>query len=196
MSPTITLLIGPDSTVFHASQDLLCRLPFFRAALQGEFREAATRQITMPEDDASSMAALIEFLYTGSYTYAYHATSEAESDTDVPGADLAEGAFHIGVHATAAKYGSAALVEAALGAFVYVLGRLQGVEVLRLWRAAYTRELLIATVVEMQEAVGFKAGAKALVRELCVAHPVEMERVAVEVPGLVLDLLRLVVCAD
>lgn len=195
MSPTITLLIGPDSTVFSASRDLLCGLPFFRAALLGEFREASSRSITMPEDTPRSVAALIEFLYTGAYTYPYHAVSEADADA-VPTADLAEGAFHIAVYATASKYGCAPLGDAALGAFMYVLGQLKGVGVLRLWKAAYAHDLLLAAVQEHEHLVVFRAGLKTLLKELCVGHMVEMERMAVETPALVLDLLRLVVCTD
>lgn len=43
MSPTVTLTAGPDAKEIKASQGILCQLPFFRAALEGEFREATTK---------------------------------------------------------------------------------------------------------------------------------------------------------
>lgn len=196
MSPTVTLLVGPDATVFHASHDILCRLPFFRAALQGEFREAADRRITMPEDEPQTVAALIEFLYTGCYTYPYHTPSEASTEADAPAADLDEGAYHVGVYATAYKYGCTALVEAALKAFMFVLGQLKGVDVLRLWKGAYSKELLLKAVQGMQDVGEFKAGLPQLLKEMYMAHPTEMERTSVDYPALLHDLLRLVVCSE
>lgn len=196
MSPTVTLLVGPDATVFHASHDILCRLPFFRAALQGEFREAADRRITMPEDEPQTVAALIEFLYTRCYTYPYHTPSEASSEPDAPAADLDEGAYHIGVYATAFKYDCTALVEGALKAFMFVLGELKGVDVLRLWKGAYAKELLLKAVHGMEDVGEFRAGLPQLLKEMYMEHPTEMERTSVDFPALLHDLLRLVVCGE
>lgn len=196
MSPTVTLLIGSDATVFHASQDILCRLPFFRAALQGEFREAADRRITMPEDEPQTVAALLEFLYTGSYTYPYHTPSEATDESDGPAADLDEGAYHVGVYATAYKYGCTGLVEAALKAFMFVLGQLKGVDVLRLWKGAYAKDLLLKAVTGKEDVGAFRTGLPTLLKEMYTAHPTEMERTSVDYPALLHDLLRLVVCNE
>lgn len=201
MSPTVTLLIGPDGTVFNASQDLLCRLPFFRAALHGEFREATTRKITMPEDDPHTVAALIEFLYTGVYTYPYHTASEAVVADETggpppPAPDIDEGAYHVGVYATASKYGCTGLVDAAMKAFMFVLGQLKGVDVLRLWKIAYAKELVLGSVQRHEDVAEFRTGLPVLLKELYLAHPTEMERTSVDYPALLHDLLRLVVCDE
>ena len=52
---------------FYIHESIICRLDFFRIALQGGFKEASTKLIKMPEDDPLFMACLVEFLYTGSY---------------------------------------------------------------------------------------------------------------------------------
>lgn len=43
MSPTVTPTAGPDAKEIQASQGILCQLPFFRAALEGVFREATAK---------------------------------------------------------------------------------------------------------------------------------------------------------
>lgn len=197
MSPTITLLIGPDATaVFHAPQDILCRLPFFRAALLGEFREASTHDIAMPEDAPQSVAALIEFLYTGRYSYPFSTSREDIEEDGAPGTDLEEGLFHVGVYGTAHKYGCTELEDAARKAFVFVLLQLEGVEVLRLWKAAYAQEMPLSVVQDENGMDGFRSELPGLMRGLFADHPTEMERTGVEYPALVLDLFKLVVSID
>ena len=70
-APMVTLKVGNASTgifSFQVHEPLLCKLKFFKAALQGGFKEASTRVIEMPEDDPVAMASSVEFLYTGDYT--------------------------------------------------------------------------------------------------------------------------------
>lgn len=191
MAPTVTLFIGPDLVVFHVSHVLLCTLPFFRAALQGEFREAIEQEIKMPSDQPEHVSAMIEYLYTDSYTYAYSRQPDVESVA--PPADLAEGSFHVGVYATAFKYDCQALVKASLESFVAVLTRLRGVDVIRLWRVAYDQELHLSAVEEHTNLVEFRKGLGALLKGLYVTDRREMGRTAEEHPSLVDDLLRLVV---
>lgn len=194
MSSSVKLLIGPDpAVVFYSSQDILCRLPFFRAALQGGFREASTGEITMPEDEPHTVAALIEFLYTGRYVYPFRPSSEAVDDEQLPEPDLVEGAYHVGVYATAHKYECTGLQDEALKAFMFVLRELKGIDVLRLWKCAYARDLRLGVVKDDTEMCEFRRGLPALVRELIEAHLAEIEETAVEYPMLMLDLLGLVV---
>lgn len=197
MSPIVKLLVGPDpAVVFYASKDTLCRLPFFRAALQGGFREASTHEMTMPDDEPYTVAALIEFQYTGHYAYPFRASSEAADEEQLPVADLTEGAYHVGVYATAHRYGCTGLEEEARKAFVIVLVELKGIEVLRLWKCAYARELRLAAVKDDEEMCGFRSGLAALVRELVAGHLTEMEETVVEYPMLALDLLSLVTASE
>ena len=65
-----TLEVGnEDSGIynFHVHESILCELDFFKATLQGGFKEASTKLIKMPEDDPLFMACLVEFLYHGNY---------------------------------------------------------------------------------------------------------------------------------
>lgn len=191
MSKNVTLLVGADKTMLNVSQEILCRLPFFRAALQGNFREASEQAINMPEDEPQDVIALVEFLYTGRYTYPYHA--DAESKLANPAPDLAEGLYHVAVYATAHKYGCLELVATALDLFMYVLGQMKGMDVVRLWKGAYSMNLLLQEVEGEQKALEFKRRLSGLMKELYTKHRVEMETVAAEYPVLVSDLLRLVV---
>lgn len=72
-SPMITLKVGPDTlehpaVILYAHSEVLQKLPFFAAALSGNFLEATTHVIKMPEDNPEIVAKLIQFLYTGTYT--------------------------------------------------------------------------------------------------------------------------------
>lgn len=191
MARTVTLVIGPDSVEFHVSQTLLCTLPFFRAALQGEFIEASEQQIKMPEDEPKEVSAMIEFLYTGGYTYAHPPRQGVDSGTSP--ADLEEGSFHVGVYTTAFKYDCQDLVKASLLSFIGVLIRLKSIDVIRLWKVAYEKELLLSKVEEDPNLIQFRGGLVALLKELYVTHREEIYSTSVEHPTLIADLLRLVV---
>lgn len=145
----------------------------------------------MPEDDAHHVAALIEYLYTGGYTYSY--TPPSASATDAAPADLEEGSFHVGVYATAFKYDCQPLVKASLTSFVGVLRQLKGIDVIRLWEVAYDRELLLATVHGDKDLVGFRQGLVTLLKELYTNQREEMDRTSAGHPALINDLLGLVV---
>lgn len=190
-SPIVQLLVGLDNVEFHAYEAILCRLPFFSAALQGEFRESAEKKITMVEDDPGAVAALIEFLYTGSYTYAYRTTPMDAKDA--PACDLAEGSFHVGVYSVAFKYDCQQLVDAAVRSFMYVLKQLAGMDVIKLWETAYVKGLVLSEW-ENDGGLGeFKGGLAALLKGVYGTHREEMEAMVAEYPALASDFLRLVV---
>lgn len=195
MSPIVTIFVGPDSVEFHAYQDTLCRLPFFRAALQGEFREASEKKITMPEDEPEIISALIEFLYTGSYTYTYdpEATTVSETTEDTPVSDLTEGSFHVSVYTVAFKYDCQLLVRAAVASFTHVLKQLNGISVIRLWKAAYAKGLFLSECENDGDLDEFKGGLAKLLKVLYETDREEMESTISEYPALSSDFLRLVV---
>lgn len=68
-SPITTLIVGPgpEPTTFYVHTEGLLRLPFFAAALQGDFLEAHSNVIRMPEDNPEIVSKLIEYLYTDQY---------------------------------------------------------------------------------------------------------------------------------
>ncbi|RPB06942.1 hypothetical protein P167DRAFT_609774 [Morchella conica CCBAS932] len=199
MSPIATLLVGPKPDVFHVYERIVCRLPFFTAALNGQFREASHKRILMPEDDPSSIAALVEFLYTGHYTYPHISedkssspdVSEDESfSSDVPLVDSAEGIFHIGVYVVASKYDCQELSKAAIVSVANVLDGLKGIESVRLWKEAYQSGLNLGHVKDFPELNSKMVG---MLKEVYAEHQEEMAMTVKDIPELGNDLLKLMV---
>lgn len=146
MAPIITLFVGQERTKLHVHEDLLCKLEFFQACLSGYFREASAKTINMPEDHPNIVSALVEYLHTKSYTYPYEAKepqeSTKQSEVGVGGVselteDFDEGLFHLAVYELAWKYIYEKLIEVAQKRLHVVMGRLNDIDILRLWKAAY-----------------------------------------------------------
>lgn len=194
MSRVVTLHVGSNKSELHAHESILCRLPFFRAALQGHFKEASEAAITMPEDDPETIGAMIEFLYTGSYSYAFKAQENPSTDqvNDIPVSDVTQGSFHVAVYAVASKYDCETLVNGSLRNFTYVLKQLAGMDVIELWKAAYVKGLYLTQFEGDADLTTFMEGLPRLVRDAYRAHREEMESVVVEYPVLGSDLLRIV----
>lgn len=193
MSPTITLSAGPDGTKLYANEDTLARLPFFAAALQGGFKESFDKIINMPQDKPHAVAAMIEFLYTGSYSYAYIPTT-GDTTGNVSLATLAEGRFHIAVCSTASKYGCVVLRDGALKAFKAVLGDTSDLERLRLWQAVYSDELDLPELKDDPQMLGTFSGQEELRRwigALFSEYRDEMDTAMLDDQYLARDLLRL-----
>lgn len=193
MSPIATLRVGKKQIEFHAYEDILCRLPFFRAALKGKFKEATEKVIDMPEDEPEIISALVEFLYTGVYTYTYQPreTAFSEDASNTPIRDLTQGLFHVDVYATASKYDCPLLVEGAVRNFTAVLKELKGIDIVRLWKAAYAKGLYLSEWGTDEVLREFKDGLGKLVTVLYSTHREEMEGTMSEFPALGCDLLRL-----
>lgn len=192
MSPIATLYVGPGSVKFHAYQDSLCKLPFFQAALRGNFKEATEQVITMPEDDPSRVSALIEFLYTGNYTYQYDPERTPLRQGSIrPVGDLKEGLFHVGVHVIASKYDCPPLVAIAMTNFTLVVTELTSIDALRLWKTAYSEGLQLPG--QRQDYALYRAGQGLVswVQGLFDDHREEMEKTMAEYPELSCELLRI-----
>ena len=57
--------VGPDKTVFHVHQNLLFDAsPVFKAGFSGDFKEAAERSMSLPDDDKHTLGRMIHWLYT------------------------------------------------------------------------------------------------------------------------------------
>lgn len=179
ISRTITLIIGPDRTEFRVPEVVLCRLPFFRAALQGGFKEASEKVISMPEDVPAAISALIEFLYTGRYTYA----------ADNPAGDFKQGAFHAAVYAAASKYGYQEMLSDVLRFFGNVLRQQRGLGVIALLKVASANGLNLALLEPDQDSRAFMAALPKLVVDLYSSHREEMDAMVLENPVLASDLL-------
>lgn len=193
MSPTVTLAAGPEAKEIYASHGILCQLPFFRAALEGEFREATEKKISMPDDDLHSVAALVEFLYTGLYTYSFH---NKETEPGIPAGDVAEGSFHVFVYATANRCGCQQLVDASLASFLHVMRQLKGIDVLHLWVIAYEQGLVLDAVVDGSSESTLVQELGKLLKGLYKTDREEMDRTTVDHPILIGDFLRHVLSRD
>lgn len=192
MSPVVALHVGPDAVVFYAQEATLCRVPFFRAALQGQFREAEEKKITMPEEKPEIISALIEHTCTGNYTYIY-AVDATTDQNGAPTPDLAQGCFHVGVYAVASAYDWPPLVSDALDNFVSVLSQLRGMEIVRLWQAAYEKGLTLPVCAGTGRLVVFEKVLPKLLKELYKTDGEEMDNMVAEFPALASDFMRFLV---
>lgn len=192
MSPIVAIHVGPDAVIFHAYEAILCQISFFKAALQGGFLEATENKIMMPEETSEIFSALIEHLYTGSYTY----THKPNPDTDnTPAPDLAQGCFHARVYAVAFRYDWKPLVDDAVRNFLFVLPMLSGMDIVRLWKAGYEYELTVAVCVGKGLLVEFQKLLPSLLQGLYQTDGEEMDGIVSEFPALASDFMRLLVAA-
>lgn len=190
MTSSVTLSVGPDGTKFYANEETLCRLPFFKAALQGGFKEAVEKTIFMSQDDPFAVAAMIEFLYTGSYTYAYDSTNEENT-----AGTLAEGLFHVTLCATASKYECLQLKDGAWKTFEAVLQDTSDIDRLRLWKAAYSDGLQMPELTDNPQKVKAQEELRRWVGVLFKDHREEVNAALSEDLQLACDLLRLATVA-
>lgn len=189
MSPIITLAVGVEEIDMYAYEDVLCRLPFFRAALRTGFKETFDKRILMPDEEPEIVAALIEFLYVESYTYTY--TPELDT-AHTPPCDLSEGSFHLRVYATASKYDCQGLVEAAMASLIHVMRHIDGIDVVQLLKETYLRGCNIPLWEAM---AALKHELPAILKRVYLTHRQDMKNIIFECPLLAHDLLELSVSA-
>lgn len=197
MHPVITLYVGPERVKFHAYEDTLCQISFFSAGLRGNFKEAAEKVISLPEDDPSHVSALIEYLCTGNYTCMYDpASAPLQEGSNAPVGDIRQGLFHIGVHVIAAKYDCPVLDGMATKNFETVVTELDSINALRLWQAAYADDLRLPSRKRDMKLYCDGRGLVAWVKFLFAEHKGEMEKTMMESPALGCDLLQIAVSED
>lgn len=145
MSPIITPFVGDNRTRYHAHEDVLCKLPFFKAALHGSFQEAHEKTIRMPEDDPEAVAALIKWLDCGTYEFdgnrLQKSTLKARKAPKRQGWELLKCLFHLEVLVVASKYDSQDLLACARQEYFKTQDKMFPVELLQLWRAYFTTSL-------------------------------------------------------
>jgi hypothetical protein len=66
-SPIVTLIVGREQRLFAAHEDVLSHSPFFAAALKGQFLEASSKKVELPEEEPEILSCILEFLYKGDY---------------------------------------------------------------------------------------------------------------------------------
>ena len=66
-SPIVTLTVGREGRLFAAHEDVLRQAPFFEAACRGNYIDAQSRRIALPEEEPEVFSAVLEYLYKGDY---------------------------------------------------------------------------------------------------------------------------------
>ncbi|KAK0640944.1 hypothetical protein B0T16DRAFT_204744 [Cercophora newfieldiana] len=85
-----TLTCGPDRFPVHKL--VICtQSKVFRAACTGQFKEASTGELDMPEDDPAMVARMVEYLYSGKYEAAEVAETWISPEPETPLGDASSG---------------------------------------------------------------------------------------------------------
>jgi len=66
-APIITLTVGREGRLFAAHEDVLSMSPFFAAACRGQFLEAKSKRIDLPDEEPEIFSCVLEYLYKGDY---------------------------------------------------------------------------------------------------------------------------------
>jgi hypothetical protein len=66
-SPIVTLTVGREGRLFAAHEDVLRQSPFFERILRGNFFDAQSKRISLPEEEPEVFSAVLEYLYKGDY---------------------------------------------------------------------------------------------------------------------------------
>ncbi|POS76389.1 hypothetical protein DHEL01_v205214 [Diaporthe helianthi] len=67
VSPIVTLVIGHEQRIFAAHEDVLCNSPYFANVLKGQYIEASTKRIALPDESPEIFSSLLEYMYKGDY---------------------------------------------------------------------------------------------------------------------------------
>jgi len=66
-SPIVTLTVGREGRLFAAHEDILRQSPFFEAACRGQYLDAQSKRISLPDEEPEVFSAVLEYLYKGDY---------------------------------------------------------------------------------------------------------------------------------
>ncbi|KAI9821397.1 MAG: hypothetical protein M1832_003404 [Thelocarpon impressellum] len=66
-SPIVTITVGREQRLFAAHEDVLSLSPFFAAACRGQFLEAHSKRIELPDEEPEIFSCVLEYLYKGDY---------------------------------------------------------------------------------------------------------------------------------
>ena len=62
-SPIVTFTVGKEGRLFAAHEDVLSLSPFFAAACRGQFLEAQSKRIDLPDEEPEIFSCVLEYLY-------------------------------------------------------------------------------------------------------------------------------------
>jgi len=66
-SAIVTVVVGQESRLFAAHEDVLSHSPFFADLLRSQFFESANRRIDLPTEEPEIFSCILEYLYKGDY---------------------------------------------------------------------------------------------------------------------------------
>ncbi|KAH7400745.1 hypothetical protein DE146DRAFT_611595 [Phaeosphaeria sp. MPI-PUGE-AT-0046c] len=66
-SAIVTVVVGQESRLFAAHEDVLSHSPFFAELLRSQFFESANRRIDLPTEEPEIFSCILEYLYKGDY---------------------------------------------------------------------------------------------------------------------------------
>jgi len=66
-SPIVTFTVGKEGRLFAAHEDVLAASPYFAAACRGQFLEAQSKRIDLPDEEPEIFSCVLEYLYKGDY---------------------------------------------------------------------------------------------------------------------------------
>jgi hypothetical protein len=86
-SPIVTFTVGKEGRLFAAHEDVLSLSPFFAAACRGQFLEAESKRIDLPDEEPEIFSCVLEYLYVGlpfCYSYKYLLTTPLQKGDYYP----------------------------------------------------------------------------------------------------------------
>lgn len=77
----VTIIVGKELKCYTLNAGLLCdKIPFFNAAFRGNFQEATSRTITLPEDDLEAFEKLSDWVHGGRIKCEHLCVEQNEQD--------------------------------------------------------------------------------------------------------------------
>lgn len=67
VSAIATLIVGQEQRIFAAHENILGASPFFQSVLQNQMMDAATKKISLPDEEPEVFSSILEYLYKGDY---------------------------------------------------------------------------------------------------------------------------------
>lgn len=65
-SPIVTFKVGKEGRLFAAHEDVLSLSPYFATAMRGQFLEAQSKRISLPDEEPEIFSCVLEYLYVRS----------------------------------------------------------------------------------------------------------------------------------
>lgn len=66
-SPIVTLTVGRENRLFAAHEEVLCQSPFLERVCRGQYLEAQSKRVSLPDEEPEVFSAVLEYLYKGDY---------------------------------------------------------------------------------------------------------------------------------